>query len=92
MIKLNQYFDGKIKSLGNERSGQAFTIGVIEPGEYTIPTSTEEHLSIILGRCRVKITGKGWIEVKEEDNFIVPAESEISFDVKEPVVYLCLYQ
>ncbi len=92
MIKVNQYYDGNIKSLGSARSGQAFTVGIIEPGEYTIPTTTEEHVSIMLGNCRVKITGKDWMDVKEEDNFIVPAGSEISFDVKETVAYLCLYR
>ncbi len=92
MIKVNEYFEGKLKSLGAEAEGRPFTAGVIEPGQYTIPTSSEEHVSIILGRCRVKVSGRDWIDVKEGDNFIVPAESEVSFDVEDPVAYLCLYK
>ncbi len=72
MIKVNEYFDGKIKSLGAETGSGPFTAGVIEPGEYTIPTSCEEHVSIVLGRCRVKYAGRDWIDVEEGDNFYCP--------------------
>jgi len=92
MIKVNEYFEGKIKSLGAEGKSGPFTAGIIEPGEYTIPTSSEEHVSIILGRCRVRVAGGSWINVAEGDNFIVPARSEVTFDAREPVAYLCLYK
>ncbi len=36
MIKVNEYFEGKVKSLGNELKGRPFSVGIIKPGEYTL--------------------------------------------------------
>lgn len=92
MIVTNEYFDGKIKSIGTESGGQRFTVGIIEPGEYTFPTEDEEHVTITHGKCMVKVSGAEWCDVKIGDSFTAPANSELSFKVVNPIAYICLYK
>ena len=92
MIKVNEYFDGNIKSIGTESEGSRFTVGIMDPGIYTIPTEFEEHVTITFGRCKVQISGKEWINAGNGDTFIVPAKAEVTFKVDRPVAYICLYK
>ena len=53
MIKLNEYFNGNIKSLGARIEGQEFTAGIVLPGNSS-PKSTirgQPHLtqSLMIG-------------------------------------------
>jgi uncharacterized protein YaiE (UPF0345 family) len=72
MIKINEYFDGKVKSMAiNNNDGRA-TVGVMLPGQYEFGTSTEEKMEVIEAKCtfpsrtRKKTYSKGQF-------FIVPA-------------------
>lgn len=92
MIKASEYFDGKVKSLGQELGGETFTVGIIEPGEYTFGTATVEIMEIVHGKLEAslpdgtkKVYGKG-------ESFTVPANVDFSVTVEEPVSYLCRYQ
>jgi uncharacterized protein YaiE (UPF0345 family) len=42
MFKVNDYFDGKVKSLAFESEEGPATIGVMAAGEYEFGTSTKE--------------------------------------------------
>ena len=92
MILLNEYFSGKVKSLGHELDGQPFTVGIIEPGDYSFSTSTKEEMEIVFGEMEVSLPdGKRQI-FRKGQNFSVPAQVEFSVQVKAPVSYICLYK
>jgi hypothetical protein len=92
MIKVNEYFDGNVKSLGFELSGTPHTVGVILAGAFTFNTEKNEHLHIVAGEIEIKLAGGNWQKLKKGDATVIPAG--ISFDLKskEPAVYICAYK
>lgn len=39
MLKVNEYFDGNVKSIGFEQKGDKATVGVMEAGHYQFNTA-----------------------------------------------------
>ena len=91
-MKHSTYFDGKVQSLELFASGTRATVGVIEPGDYTFPTSSEEHITILEGSLQVKVPGKEWQTIGKGKQVIVPRG--VSFDIKAAadVAYICYYR
>lgn len=93
MIKVNEYYDGKVKSLGNSLDGIPFTVGIIEPGEYTFSTESEEHMKIVHGSMDVRLAGESNFKTyKEGEKFIVPPGESFTVRVEKPVSYVCEYK
>ena len=93
MIKLNEYFDGKVKSLALENNEGKSTVGVMEPGEYEFGTSSIEHMTIISGALTVKLPGHSdWKTFKANDTFIVDKNQKFQLKVNEFSAYLCKYK
>ena len=57
MFKVNEYYDGKVKSLAFENAEGNLTIGVMAPGEYEFGTSTVEYMTVVSGELTVKLPG-----------------------------------
>ncbi|MCU7940156.1 MAG: pyrimidine/purine nucleoside phosphorylase [gamma proteobacterium symbiont of Bathyaustriella thionipta] len=93
MFEVNEYFDGKVKSITfNSIDGDA-TTGVMAAGEYTFGTSTIELMTVTSGQMQVKLPGSDeWLTYESGDTFRVEANQ--SFDVKmaTDVAYLCVYK
>jgi len=93
MFEVNEYFDGKVKSIAfNSVDGDA-TAGVMAAGEYTFGTSTIELMTVTNGAMQVKLPGSDdWQTYHPGDTFRVEANQ--SFDVKmaTDVAYLCVYK
>lgn len=49
MIKVNEYFNGTVKSLGYETADGPATVGVMAKGEYEFGTSTLEIMTVVTG-------------------------------------------
>jgi uncharacterized protein YaiE (UPF0345 family) len=92
MIKVNEYFDGKVKSLGFQRESVAFTAGVVLPGEYTFDTESEEHITVTVGELEVRPPGAGWKIVKVGERVVIPPKSNFDLKVKTPISYVCMYK
>jgi uncharacterized protein YaiE (UPF0345 family) len=93
MFKVNEYFDGKVKSLAFESPAGPATIGVMAPGEYEFGTSTLEIMQVISGKLTVKLPGrKTWRAYGPGKKFAVPAKSKFQLKVAEECAYLCLYK
>ena len=93
MIKVNEYFDGGVKSLGYETSEGKSTVGVMEAGEYEFGTSTHETMIIVEGQLDVLLPGEQvWKSYTKGQAFEVAAN--VSFKVKSvgQSSYLCKYQ
>lgn len=92
MIKVNEYYEGKIKSLGNQLDNEPFTVGIMESGEFVFGTSTKEIMEIIHGEMEVILPNGEKNIYKKGDSFIVEKDKEFTVIIKEPVTYLCLYK
>lgn len=92
MLKVNEYFEGAVKSIALENAEGNATIGVMETGEYEFGTDTVEHMTITSGELLVKFPGAtNWTSYKKGETFIV--EKGVKFNVKAEyqVAYYCLY-
>jgi uncharacterized protein YaiE (UPF0345 family) len=92
MINANEYFDGRIKSLGFELKGIPYTTGVILPGEYAIGTEKEEHITVTLGGFEIRPPGSDWKTVKIGDTVVIPANATFDLKISETASYICMYR
>ena len=93
MIKVNEYFLGKVKSLGFVARGGPATVGVMEPGDYEFGTSQKEIMTVVSGRMTVQLPGtKEWKEFGDGQTFIVAANQKFNVTVTVETAYLCLYR
>ena len=93
MFKTNQYFDGKVVSIGLESAEGTATVGVMAAGEYEFGTATVEIMTVISGALSVQQPGETeWKTYKKFESFEV--EKGVKFRVKctEDIPYLCLYK
>ncbi|MEI8094437.1 MAG: pyrimidine/purine nucleoside phosphorylase [Spirochaetales bacterium] len=92
MLKVNEYFEGKVKSIGLTADGNKATVGVMAPGDYEFGTGSIEIMKVIAGKLTVKLPGtKDWKDFGPGTEFRV--EANVKFQLKVPVdtAYLCLY-
>lgn len=93
MIKVNEYFDGKVKSLALENKEGAVTCGVMVPGDYEFGTSTVEYMTVVSGKLTVQLPGENdWKEYKPFETFIVDKDKKFKVKVEETTAYKCLYK
>lgn len=93
MIKVNEYFEGNVKSLEYRSADGKSTVGVIDSGEYEFGTAMHETVSIIEGKLEVKLPGtSSWQIFNNGESFEVAAG--LSFQVKSEgqTAYLCKYK
>ena len=92
MITVNEYLEGKVKSLGFERDGTLFTVGVLSAGEYSFDTEKEEHITVTVGDFEIRPPGADWRPVKTWDTVIIPPNSTFDLRVGKPAAYVCMYK
>jgi hypothetical protein len=93
MFKVNEYYEGKVKSLAFESPAGPATIGVMAPGEYEFGTSTLEIMQVISGKLTVKLPGKKtWKSFGSGKRFAIPANEKFQLKVEMESAYLCLYK
>jgi uncharacterized protein YaiE (UPF0345 family) len=93
MIKVNEYFNGNVKSLALENSEGNSTVGVMKKGDYEFGTSTVEIMSVVSGSLTVKLPGKSdWKKFMKGDSFTVEANQKFQLKVEEDSAYLCVYK
>lgn len=93
MINVNEYFDGKVKSLALENDEGQVTCGVMVPGDYEFGTSTVEYMTVVSGKLTVQLPGESdWKEYKPFETFIVEKDTKFKVKVEETTAYKCLYK
>ena len=93
MFNVNEYFDGKVKSIAYETAEGPATIGVMAAGEYEFGTNCIEHMTLINGSMEVKLPGSDdWKKVAVNETFIVEANVKFQVKLAEDSSYLCLYK
>jgi uncharacterized protein YaiE (UPF0345 family) len=93
MFKVNEYFDGTVKSIAFKQAEGQATIGVMAAGEYEFGTAQKEIMHVISGSLSVKLPGSNdWETFASGTQFNVPANSKFQLKVAEDTAYLCEYR
>ena len=92
MITVNEYLEGKVKSLGFELEGTRYTAGVLMPGEYSFDTEEQEHITVTVGEFEIRPPGANWKTVTTGDAIVIQANSAFDLRVKKPASYICVYR
>lgn len=92
MLKVNEYFDGNVKSIGFVGSEGSMSSGVMAPGEYTFGTSQHEVMKVVYGELVVRLPGSDeWTSFPAGTEFNVDANQSFDLKVSTPTAYLCFY-
>ncbi|TWU24382.1 hypothetical protein Pla52o_23090 [Novipirellula galeiformis] len=91
-MKVNEYFDGNVKSIGFENSEGRVTSGVMAVGEYEFGTSEKELMKVVSGELKVKLPGASRFEsFPSGSEFRVDANQKFQVQVEQQTAYLCFY-
>ncbi|WP_316979110.1 pyrimidine/purine nucleoside phosphorylase [Shumkonia mesophila] len=92
MFKVNDYFDGKVKSIAFQTATLPATVGVMAPGEYEFGTSQKETMTVVSGALTVKLPDGGdWQTFGKGQSFVVAADRKFQLKVAVDTAYLCTY-
>lgn len=92
-LTVNEYFDGKVKSIAFQAESLPATVGVMAPGNYTFSTDKLETITIVSGKLTVKLPGlEEWQTFSPGAKFVVEANQSFDLQVEDATAYLCTYQ
>ena len=90
MIQLNEYFEGKVKSLTLQANGNQATCGVMAAGDYEFSTGLKEVMTVIAGSMTVRVPGASdWQTFTVGQKFEVAANAKFQLKIAADVAYLC---
>ena len=93
MFKVNEYFDGTVKSIAFTSQEGSATLGVMAPGEYEFGTAKREIMHVVSGALTAKLPGSdSWETFESGSQFQVPADSKFQLKVAVDTAYLCEYR
>jgi purine/pyrimidine-nucleoside phosphorylase len=93
MFKTNEYFDGKVVSIGFQTETLPATVGVMAVGEFEFGTSQKETITVVSGALTVKLPGSDhWTTFNAGQDFIVEANQKFQLKVAVETAYLCTYE
>ena len=93
MFKVNEYFDGTVKSIAFGTAEGPATIGVMAPGEYEFGTAQREIMHVVSGALTAKLPNSdAWQEFSAGSRFDVAANSKFQLRVAVATAYLCEYR
>ena len=92
MFDVNEYFEGKVKSIGFEDPTSKATIGVMAAGNYEFGTSTKEVMTVISGQLKIKLQNSDeWKTYNQFEAFEINANVNFMVEVLENSTYICRY-
>lgn len=93
MFEVNEYFEGKVKSIAFKTDTLPATVGVMSAGEYEFATQQKETMSVISGAlCVLLPQAEQWVTYKAGEVFKVAAEQVFQVKVAGDTVYMCTYE
>lgn len=93
MFKVNEYFDGTVKSIAFKQAAGDATIGVMAPGKYNFGTGDREIMHVISGSLKVLLPGANdWETFTAGTDFKIPANVKFDVEATEETAYLCEYR
>jgi len=93
MLKVNEYFDGKVKSIAFKTATLPATVGVMVAGDYEFGTSQKEVMTVVSGILDVQLPGAtGFKRFDAGSSFTVAANQKFQLKVPVDTAYLCTYE
>ena len=93
MLKVNEYFDGKAKSIAFQTATLPATVGVISPGEFEFGTTKKETMTILSGALTVLLPGMDeWMTYGAGESFDVAGQASFKAKTDIDTAYLCTYE
>lgn len=93
MYKLRKYHGDKVMSLTFEDDIQAFSIGIIAPGEYEFGALKKEIFTVTSGKIGFRLEDdENWTTCNVNGNFTVPDHKNFKIIVIETSSYICYYE
>lgn len=93
MFKVNEYFDGTVKSIAFTGAEGPATVGVMAPGDYEFGTAQREIMHVVSGALTVKLPDSdNWETFSAGSQFNVPANAKFQLKVAVDTAYLCEYR
>lgn len=93
MFKVNEYFEGKVTSIGFQTATLPATVGVMAIGEYEFATSQHEVMTVVSGALTVMLPeASEWKTFNAGEKFEVAANSSFQLKVEVETAYLCTYE
>lgn len=90
MIQVNEYYEGRVKSLALQVKGNKATCGVMAKGDYEFNTGLKEIMTIVAGSMAVKLPDTTeWKNFSAGQKFEVPANSRFHLVIEDDAAYLC---
>lgn len=91
-MKVNEYFDGNVRSISFENSEGRVSAGVMNAGEFEFGTSQDERMLVTCGEMHAKLPDDSEYQTfAEGDEFFVAAGNKFQVKIESPVSYLCFY-
>lgn len=93
-IQVNEYFEGKVKSLGLANSAGKQTVGVLLAGDYEFGTGSPEEMTLVSGRWELQIPGVagGYKAYGPGVTASIPGTTKFQVRALETSAYLCRYE
>lgn len=93
MFNVNEYFDGKVKSIAFQSETLPATVGVMAPGEYEFGTSQKETMTVVSGSLTIQFPETTeWVTFTQGQAFDVAANVRFGVKVSVETAYLCTYE
>lgn len=93
MLRVNEYFNGTVKSIAIQEAEGPATVGVMEKGEYEFGTDSLELMTVVAGQLTVKLPGAAeWKDFPAGSTFQVPAKAKFQLKVPVDTAYFCRYR
>jgi uncharacterized protein YaiE (UPF0345 family) len=93
MLQVNEYFDGKAKSIALQTAEGPATVGAMAVGEYEFGTSKKEFMTVTIGKLSVKLPGADdYRDFGPGETFTVEANQKFQVRVAEESSYICFYK
>lgn len=93
MLEVNEYFEGKVKSIALQTETLPATVGVMSPGEYEFGTSQKEVMTVVSGALTIRFPGtEEWKTFKQGEQFELDANIKFGVKVEIETAYFCTYE
>jgi len=93
MLKVNEYFDGKVKSIALQTETLPATVGVMEAGDYEFGTSQKEVMTVVSGSMDVLLPGASeWATFAKGESFEIEANVKFQVRMSGQTAYFCTYE
>lgn len=93
MLQVNEYFDGKVKSIAFQTATLPATVGVMRAGEYKFGTSQKETMTVVSGILDVLLPGASdWQRFEAGASFEIEANQHFQLNVPVDSAYFCTYE